>query len=121
MFRKTITACAAAAMLALAAAAPSAAQAAYCSIGGSGVTYNRAGEPAQFMNLRPLRGMNCPSARYVMNKWLRRAYRRSWGHRLPTRFWDGYVTWHCWKRSRLRWQCNEYDSGTSFHFTAFRF
>jgi hypothetical protein len=51
--------------------------------------------------------MNCASARYVMNKWLRRTYQRSSSHRLPTRFWDGYVTWHCYKRSNLRWQCDE--------------
>ena len=64
-------------------------------------------------------GMNCASARYVMNKWLRRAYRRSYAHRLPTRFYDGYVTWHCWKRTSVRWQCDEYESNTSFRFTAY--
>ena len=106
------------AMLALTAAvAPAEAQAA-C---GGGVTYNRAGEGAWFGNVRPMNGMNCASARYVVNKWLRRSYARSWGRRLPTGFWDGYVTWHCWKRSNLRWQCDEYDSGTSFRFTASRF
>ncbi|MDX8152103.1 hypothetical protein SK069_10900 [Patulibacter brassicae] len=91
-----------------------------CSIGGSGVTYNRNGVAAVFKNLQPLRGMNCPSARYVMNKWLRRAYARSRSSRLPSRFYDGYVTWYCGKTSRLRWRCNEYTTSTAFTFTAYR-
>jgi hypothetical protein len=90
-----------------------------CPVGGSGITVNRAGDVAKFKRLTPMRGMNCPSAQYVLNKWLRRAFRRSYSRRLPTRFWDGYVTWYCGKRSRLRWQCNEYDSGTAFRFTAY--
>jgi hypothetical protein len=39
---------------------------------------------------------------------------------LPARFYDGYVTWYCGKVSYLRWSCEEYDSGTSFRFTAYR-
>ena len=92
-----------------------------CSLGNSGVTYNRAGVPAQFKSLSTLRGMNCASARYVMNKWLRRAYSRTYSTRLPTRFYDGYVTWHCYKRAYLGWQCDEYDSNTSFRFIAYHF
>ena len=92
-----------------------------CSLGNSGVTYNQAGVPAKFKSLSPFRGMNCASARYVMNKWLRRAYSRTYSTRLPRRFYDGYVTWHCYKRTSLRWQCDEYDSYTSFRFTAYRF
>ena len=100
-------------------ATPTAAQAAYCPIGGSGVTYNQAGEAAKFSSLRPLSGMNCPSARYVMNRWLRATFARSYSNRLPTRFWDGYVTWHCGRVSRRKWRCDEYDSDTSFRFTAY--
>jgi hypothetical protein len=48
-----------------------------------------------------------------------RAFRRSYSRRLPRRFWDGYATWNCGERSRLRWQCNKYDSGTAFRFTAY--
>lgn len=92
-----------------------------CSIGDSGITYNRGGIPAKFEDLRALQGMNCPSARYVLNKWLRRAYARTYTYRLPTRFWDGYVTWTCRKRSNLQWQCDEYDSYTSFRFKAYRY
>lgn len=103
----------------LAVAAAGAAQAA-CSVGGSGVTYNRGGEAAIFKNLRPARGMNCPSARYVMNKWLRRAWSRTSSHNLPTRFFDGYVTWYCGKTSSTGWRCDEYETNTAFRFVAYR-
>ena len=107
--------------LALVAALPSAAEAnaARCPVGGSGLTENRAGDVAKFKRLTPMKGMNCPSAQYVMNKWLRRAFRRSYSRRLPRKFWDGYVTWYCGKLTRLRWQCDEYDSNTRFRFTAY--
>lgn len=101
-------------------AAPGTAQAA-CSIGGSGVTYDRNGEPAVFKSLRPIQGMNCASARYVMNNWLRRAYARSSRHRLPTRFFDGYVTWYCGKTSARGWRCDEYETNTAFRFVAYRY
>ena len=91
-----------------------------CSIGDSGITYNRGGIPAKFENLRARQGMNCPSARYVLNRWLRRAYARTYSYRLPTEFWDGYVTWTCYKRTNLQWQCDESDSFTSFRFKAYR-
>jgi hypothetical protein len=91
----------AAALLASALAAPSSAYA-HCSIGDSGVTYNRGGVPAKFKKLSPMYGMNCASAQYVMNKWLRRAYARTCSYRLPRRFWDGYVTWTCYKRGYLK-------------------
>jgi hypothetical protein len=100
--------------------ASASASASSCSVGDSGVTYNRGGVPAKFKSLAPMSGMNCASAKYVMNKWLRRAYARTYSYRLPRRFWDGYVTWTCYKRSSLRWQCDEYDSGTSFRFVAYR-
>lgn len=100
--------------------APGTAQAA-CSTGDSGVTYNRNGQPAVFKNLRPIQGMNCPSARYVMNRWLRRAYARSSSNRLPTGFFDGYVTWHCGKTSRTGWRCDEYETNTAFRFVAYRY
>ena len=109
------------ALLVPASAGASAGGASYCSLGDNGITYNRLGEPAQFKSLSPFRGMNCASARYVLNKWLRRDYARSRSHRLPTNFYDGYVTWYCHKRTRLRWQCDEYDSYTTFRFIAYRY
>jgi hypothetical protein len=105
------------AALAVAAAYPLAAEA-RCPVGGSGITVNRVGDVAKFKRLTPMQGMNCPSAQYVMNRWLRRAFARSYSRRLPRRFYDGYVTWYCGKLTALRWQCNEYDSNTAFRFTA---
>src|SRR3954451_22906848 len=80
------------ASLALSGALPGAAQARACSIGDNGITRNRDGVPAKFTNLDARQGMNCSSARYVMNKWLRPAYARTYSYRLPRSFWDGYVT-----------------------------
>jgi hypothetical protein len=100
---------------------PSTAQASRCSIGDNGISYNLDDEPARFANLSTQRGMNCSSARYVLNKWLRKAYEEQYSNQIPTDFWDGYVDWHCYKLSRLRWQCREYDSGTRFKFTAYRY
>ena len=98
-------------------ATPSQASAASCSLGGSSVTYSY-GQAAVFKNLTTYRNMNCASARYVLNKWLRPSYQRT--GRLPYSFYDGYVTWHCSKLTRTRWQCNEYDSNTAFRFTGYR-
>jgi len=99
-------------------ASPSPAQA-YCPLGDDGVSYNRAGQGAKFKRLNPMQGMNCASARYVMNKWLRRSFERSYRAKLPTRFYDGYVTWYCGRTSYRRWRCDEYDSNTAFRFVAY--
>ena len=101
--------------------APASAAAADCRIGNSGVTYNRLGEPARFTSLRAMSGMNCASARYVLNRWLRREYARQYSSRIPTEFFDGYVTWYCFKLSRFRWHCDEFESYTAFRFTAYRY
>ena len=85
------------------------------------MTYNRAGVGAQFGQLNARQGMNCASARYVMNNWLRRTFARSYSRKLPTNFYDGYVTWYCGKLSSKRWRCDEYDSNTAFTFTAYTF
>jgi hypothetical protein len=106
------------AALVVAAALPLAAEA-RCPVGDSGITVNRGGDVAKFKRLTPMQGMNCPSAQYVLNRWLRRAFLRSYSPRLPRSFYDGYVTWHCGKLSARRWQCNEYDSNTAFRFTAY--
>jgi hypothetical protein len=117
---KRILSIAALAALALSVAIPGAAQAQTCAIGDNGVTSNRGGVPAKFTHLDARQGMNCASARYVLNKWLRPAYAKTYSYGLPARFYDGYVTWYCGKVSYLRWSCEEYDSGTSFRFTAYR-
>jgi hypothetical protein len=103
--------------LVLVAATAPVAEARHCRIGNSGITMNLPGDIARFSQLHAMRGMNCASARYAINR-LRRAFRRSQSSRLPRRFHDGYVTWHCGRRSRFRWQCNEFTSNTAFRFRA---
>jgi hypothetical protein len=106
------------AALSVAGALPLAAEA-RCPVGDSGITVNRVGDVAKFKRLTPMHGMNCPSAQYVLNRWLRRAFARSYSPRLPRNFYDGYVTWYCGKLTVRRWQCDEYDSNTTFRFTAY--
>jgi hypothetical protein len=36
----------------------------------------------------------------------------------PPPLWDGYVTWHCRRRTTFQWQCREFTSGTAFRFRA---
>ena len=98
--------------------APSTAAARSCSIGTSQDTINTAGETARFWSLHARQGMNCPSARYVLNQWLRPAFRRSSVARLPYSFYDGYVTWTCRRGSGSWWTCREYTSNTAFSFKA---
>lgn len=68
-------------------AAPSQADVIRCSIGDSGVTYNRNGVPAQFENLRAMSDMNSGTA-------------TSCGTAGSARI--------------NQWQCDAYDSHTSF-------
>jgi hypothetical protein len=107
-----------AAAIAALALVPASAQASNC---GGWSAYNRVGDYAVVSNVHPEGTMNCASSRYVVNKWLRRSYVRShWAH-LPTRFFDGYVTWHCGRTSRFQWRCTEYTSYTSFRFTGVKY
>jgi hypothetical protein len=99
----------------LSAVIPAAASASSC---GGWYAYNRDGEAAQVSRVVPLQGMNCASSRYVVNQWLKPAYQRQWSNRIPTHFYDGYVTWYCHKTSVYSWRCDEYDSGTAFRFNA---
>jgi|tagenome__1003787_1003787.scaffolds.fasta_scaffold17569193_2 hypothetical protein len=85
---------------------------------GGWYSYNRDGEAARVSNVAPMQGMNCASSRYVVNKWLRPAYQSQYSNRIPTRFYDGYVTWYCHKTSGYDWRCDEYTSNTAFRFTA---
>jgi hypothetical protein len=110
---------AALALLTVAGLAAIAAPAASASDCGNWSSYNRTGSTyAKVSHVVPRQGMNCASARYVSTKWLQRAYQRSSLNRLPTRFYDGYVTWYCGRTSYYGWRCNEYTSGTAFTFRA---
>jgi hypothetical protein len=96
---------------------PEAAQARKCS--GGGPTYNQYGDRAVFKSLEARGGMNCASARYVLNKFIRRSFHTSYDDTIVTDFYDGYVDWDCGKLTRTRWECAEYDSYTYFRFTAY--
>ena len=65
-------------------------------------------------------GMNCPSARYVLNHWIRAKWAQTYRNFVRTDFYDGYVTWHCRlvTGSPVRWRCKEYTSFTKFTFRA---
>jgi hypothetical protein len=96
MFKKAIiTLAATAAAFALSAGAAQA----HSSCGGWG-SFNLDGEYAAISNVHPQGGMNCVSSRYVVNRWLKRAYQRQYSNRIPTHFWDGYVTWYGHKTGR---------------------
>lgn len=79
---------------------------------------NRNGDLGWVHDVKPMRGMNCASSRYVVNKWLKRGYQRQYSNVLPTHFFDGYVTWHCRPTSYSghAWRCDEYTSNTAFRF-----
>lgn len=94
---------------------PSLASASNC---GGWYTGNRFDEYAEVSNVVPMKGMNCASSRYVVNKWLKRGYERQYTNRIPTHFFDGYVTWHCRRTSGYGWRCDEYTSNTAFKFKA---
>ncbi|MDA0168328.1 hypothetical protein OJ998_04450 [Solirubrobacter taibaiensis] len=96
-------------------AVPSLASASNC---GEWYTSNRYGEEASVHSVVPMQGMNCASARYVVNKWLKRGYQRQSSNRIPTHFFDGYVTWNCRRTSGYGWRCDEYTSNTAFKFKA---
>ena len=71
-----------------------------CSIGKNPYTYTNGGHTVSLTQYRG-RGMACSSVRYVANNWLRPKISRQYGWpRLSRPFYDGYVTWHCWKLSR---------------------
>jgi hypothetical protein len=84
---------------------------------GGWYAWNLDGEAASVRNVTRS-GMNCASSKYVVNRWLKKGYERQTRNRIPTHFYDGYVTWTCYKTSYYRWKCAEYESGTSFRFTA---
>lgn len=108
-------------VVALGVAAPANASSGYsgCNSGVSGEgqsAYTRSGYIVPMTNYRG-RGMACSSVRYVINKWLRPKVSRQYGYpRLARPFYDGWVTWHCWKPGGYVVQCDEYKSGTSFRF-----
>ena len=103
----------------IAAFAPAQAEASTsCSSGAPRADYTRGGYEVEYKSYTSQVGMACSSVRYVLKTWIRPTIRRQyrWPH-LTGPFYDGYVTWHCYKLSKFRIQCDEYDSYTSLRFT----
>jgi hypothetical protein len=90
-----------------------AAEAASCR--GGGVSWH-GDRPARFSKYTALDGMNCASVRYVMDRWVRRQFRRTGLFRRT--FYDGYVTWHGRKIRPGRFEYREFESHTRLRFTA---
>jgi hypothetical protein len=85
----------------------------------SGYSYftNRGGYDTELSDYRDDRGMACSSVRYVAGFLRAKISRQStWPH-IGGPFYDGYVTWHCFKLSTIRWRCEEYTTYTSFSFS----
>ena len=84
----------------------------------SGYDVNRSGYGISYAGARAS-GMNCASVRYA-HKVFRSKLRRQYGYpRLARPFFDGWVTWHCYKASRHGIRCAEGTSGTSYSFRAY--
>jgi hypothetical protein len=88
----------------------------YCGV--SKFDNNRSGYTISYQGARAS-GMNCASVRYALGQF-RAKVRRQYGRpRMPRSFFDGWVTWHCWKTSVHAIKCAEYTSGTSYRFRAY--
>jgi hypothetical protein len=88
-----------------------------CATGQSPWTFTRGGYQVKIDRYRDVHGMACTSVRYVINRWLRHKIARQYGWpHIGGPFWDGYVTWHCFKTRRYYWRCEEYTSDTVFSF-----
>jgi hypothetical protein len=100
----------------LGAAAPAGADAStYC--GSAGYDVTRGGYEVSYSGARAS-GMNCASVRYAM-RFFRRKVRSQYGYpRMPRAFYDGYVTWDCWKSGGHRITCYEDTTATSYSFRA---
>ncbi len=87
----------------------------YCGV--SKFDNNRSGYTIGYQGARAS-GMNCASVRYALGQF-RAKVRRQYGYpRMPSAFFDGWVTWHCYKISRHGVRCYENTSSTSYSFKA---
>ncbi len=115
MPKKMIGALAACAVLGALAAPASADASTYCGV--SKFDTNRSGYSISYQGARAS-GMNCDSVRYALSQF-RAKVRRQYGYpRMPRAFFDGWVTWQCWKTSRHSVKCWERTSSTSYRFRA---
>jgi hypothetical protein len=87
----------------------------YCRV--SAYDTNRSGHGISYSGASAS-GMNCASVRYALRQF-RAKVRRQYGYpRMPRSFFDGYVTWSCWKTGGHGIKCWEPQSGTSYRFRA---
>jgi hypothetical protein len=79
--------------------------------GGYDVKLDRYRSLAPYEHSEGEQQMKCSSVRYV-TRFLRHKIQRQWRWpHISGPFYDGYVTWDCFKRSRYHWECDEYESG----------
>jgi hypothetical protein len=99
------------------AAAPAQAEAATCgSI--SSTDYNRSGYGITYSRAHTT-SMNCASVRYAMHEFRAKVKRQHGYPRMTLPFFDGWVTWHCYKTSRVGVRCYENTSDTSYSFRTY--
>ena len=87
----------------------------YCGV--SKIDTNRSGWTINYQGARAS-GMNCASVRYALDRFRAKVRRQHGRPRMPRAFFDGWVTWNCWKTSRNGIKCWEPQSGTSYRFRA---
>ena len=116
MRKKLIGGLAVCAVLGAVAVPASAEASTYCGVGK--LDYNRSGYSISYKGARA-NGMNCASVRYALSQF-RAKVRRQYGYpRMPRAFFDGWVTWSCWKTSSHGIKCWEGTSDTSYSFQAY--
>jgi hypothetical protein len=114
--RKYLIAAALAVALVIPAAMPAGADAArYCPV--HVTDYTRGGWTVEYHGAMA-RGMNCSSVRYALGEFRAKIRRQVRRPRMPRAFFDGYVTWNCYKLSYYRQRCYEVESETSYTFSA---
>ena len=90
---------------------------AYCP-SAAATDYNRGGYEISYSGATASR-MNCASVNYAMGRFRSKVRRQSGYPRIPGSFFDGWVTWSCWKTSTHGVKCWEPQSGTSYRFRAY--
>ena len=114
--RKYLLAAGLAAALAIPSVAPAVADAStYCPMGAT--DYTRGGWVVTYRGATG-HGMNCSSVRYAMGEFRAKIRRQGNYPKIARPFFDGWVTWYCYKTSGHGVSCYENTSDTSFTFRA---
>jgi hypothetical protein len=115
---KRVIAAAAVALSVSGAAAGEASASTYCPV--NGVDFNRSGYEIVYRGAHA-NGMNCASVRYAMHEFRAEVKRQRGYPRMPRDFFDGWVTWRCWKTGGNGQRCWEATTGTGYTFRAWVF